>query len=157
MGALAIATIGVSLFEAEQQSEAMDARQQALHERLLQETAATQQQRLKNIERVNKIMAAQTVAAASQGESLASPRLTQVQTSTLNQFAQDENAANLNLTFQKKGIEAQESVASAEGTAAIVGGIARSAALANNLYVPNSAASPAPKTTDNEFDNLPDI
>lgn len=102
MGAVSgvLAGIGLvtSLIGRQKQQQAQ---QQALDLRLQQQEAANVERSVKRGRRLNEVMAAQVAREGASGLSLSSPSFFAVGENSFNQFAEDENADALNLSFDK--------------------------------------------------------
>jgi len=96
---------GFGAYEKSQQEKAAaQAREQAITLRMQQEQIAANQRTTNEMDQVNRLMARQDAVGAATG-AFGSPSFEAIQTDTLNEFAKDENANNLNLTFQKEAGE----------------------------------------------------
>lgn len=103
MGALS----GASAFEKSQQEKAAaQSRENAIKLRMQQEQIASNQRMTNEMDRVNRLMARQDAIGAATG-AFGSPSFEAIQSDTLNEFAKDANANNLNLSFQKEAAEQQ--------------------------------------------------
>ncbi len=84
------------------------AKNKALQKRLQEETLASNMRSLQRGRSLERILSAQTARQGASGFSLQSPSFGAIQKDTFNQFAQDQDAANLNLLFQKSATEQQQ-------------------------------------------------
>ena len=84
-----------------QEKEAAKSRQDAIRTKMTEERAASYQRSINETNQVNRLMARQEAVGAANG-SIGSPSFGAIQEDTLNQYANDENANNLNLTFQQE-------------------------------------------------------
>lgn len=108
--------LGSGVLAASESLEAAHAREAALNQRLKQIQAQTRQNQINNMDRVNHMMATQTAIAAANGGALSGPSsLNTIQMDTLNEFAKDENAEALNLSFQTQAIDQAKQNAQAAG------------------------------------------
>jgi len=143
-GGLSLASGVMSGVSAEQQARA---REKALSERMQQEQVAANQNTINNMDQVNRMMSKQTAIAAAGGGRIDSgpSSFTSIQTDTLNEFAKDENANQLNLSFQQEsdraGIQSAKEAGIQSMAGGIVSGIAGAASAAANLYVPKATGS----------------
>jgi hypothetical protein len=96
----AIAGIGLatSLFGRQEQENALE---EAIRLRLEQEEAANVERSTQRAHRLNEVMAAQVAREGASGLALSSPSFFAVGRDSFDQFAQDENADALNLSFDK--------------------------------------------------------
>ena len=105
-----------------QEKEAAKSRQDAIRTKMTEERAASYQRSINETNQVNRLMARQEAVGAANG-SIGSPSFGAIQEDTLNQYANVENANNLNLTFQQEAdlqnIQNQKSVNSAANAEAI--------------------------------------
>lgn len=90
--------LATSLFGRNKSAEAQE---QAVQLRLQQEEAANVERSTQRGRRLNEIMASQVAREGASGLSVASPSFFAVGQDSFNQFAEDENADALNLSFDK--------------------------------------------------------
>ena len=137
----AIAGIGLvtSLFGRQQQEQAQ---QQAIDLRLKQQEAANVERSVKRGRRLNEVMAAQVAREGASGLALSSPSFFAVGQNSFNQFAEDENADALNLSFDKISAMNQEDSIKKQQLFGSIGDIFNAGTTAFNAGVFTKAPTP---------------
>lgn len=108
---LAVAGTGVEVYS---QFETNEARQTALRQRMAQEKLAANNATLQRQRRLQEIISRQNAEVGARGFDPASASFKAIQSDTFDEFAQDQKAANLSLSFEEQAIN-NEMESSSEG------------------------------------------
>lgn len=141
----AIAGIGLatSLFGRHEQAQAQE---EAIRLRLEQEEAANVERSTQRAHRLNEVMAAQVAREGASGLSVASPSFFAVGADSFNQFAEDENADAINLSFDKIQAANQENSIQNSNKYGIFGDIFHTGTALLNSHVFKSSTPASPIT-----------
>lgn len=118
------------------------AQQQAIDLRLKQQESANVERSIKRGRRLNEVMAAQVAREGASGLSLSSPSFFAVGRNSFNQFAEDENADALNLSFDKMSAMNQEASIKRQRLYGSLGDIFNAAGTAFNANIFAKAPTP---------------
>jgi len=132
-----VATIGGALLGGQAQEQAAAAQKRALDIREQQEQIAAKTREVQRIDKLQSVLATQRAIQGARGGSLSSPSFNAIQRSSINNFAQDQNADNLNVDFQRESEEVEKQAAGEQarfGIASEVVGVASNLFETANLF-----------------------
>ena len=139
-------SLGEGIFGAVGSHKAEKARLNALKLRMNQIQDQTRQQSIDQMQRLNHTLASQAAVQAARGggtSGLVSGNILAM--SSINQFAQDENADNLNEVFQKESVVSQmlssERGAQSNEMQYVMGGLIQAGSDVANAYLPSQSSS----------------
>ena len=138
VGILTAITAGISagaqIYSGIEGQRSAEATETALRERTKQVESQTRAKQINDMERTNQTLGSQMVIGAANGYDLSSTSFNAVSADTLDKYEQDRNADLLSENYQKQAIDAQIQNAQSQGTAALWGGILKTAGTAANMY-----------------------
>lgn len=124
--------VGGALLGGVEQERAAQAQRRALTLRQQQEEIAAKQREVQRIDKLEGVLSTQRAIQGARGGSLASPSFVAIQRSSINNFAQDQNADNLNVDFQREAEETQKQVVGEQATIGVASNLFETANLFRN-------------------------
>lgn len=100
--AMLVVAAASAAYEGYESYEANKAQQDAIQEQSNQAQLKAQQESLQRANKIQQVLATQSNIAAASGVAAGSPSLSTIQTQSINEYSEDQRAAHLTSTLQKK-------------------------------------------------------
>ena len=154
-----VAAVGSAVFKGVSQLEAGEARADAARSRKQQEEIASRERSIQRTGQVNRVLAEQIALESARGVALSSPSFFAIQQETLNQFAEDENADALTLSFTKQALEQKSHNAELVGELGFAGSLFDAAKTFGSTRVPSTSSGQTKSTSSGQIKKfeLPEV